>query len=144
MGLKRSKSSLHNIWIVPREFFRVNHIPYTSNHETKEQEAKFKQRQDFISNSYHNFLVKRSKLFPISDYENRAHFFLRKRTRELCQDTFIRPAYLEKELRCIYLDHDNPFLRLSPFKVRKFECLSVVIFSAHSVPHFSPGFFRVP
>ena len=70
--------------------FRVSHIPYISNQESKKQEAEFKLRKDFISNSFHNFLVKKSKLFPVSDYPNRAPFFLRQRTQELCRGNFER------------------------------------------------------
>ena len=36
-----------------------------------------------------------------------------------CQ--FVRPAYLEKNLHCIFLHHGNPFLKMGPFK---YECLN--------------------
>ena len=76
------------------ETFRINQVPYVSNQETRKQEEDFRLRKNVISNSFHNFLVKKSKLFPLSDYPNRAHFFLRERTQELCRGEFVRPAYL--------------------------------------------------
>ena len=107
-----------------KDIFRTNHIPYDSNQNTKKQEADFLHRQNFISNNFHNFVVKKSKLFPLSDYPNRAHFFLRKRTQELCRGEFVRPAYLEKELKCVFVHHNNPYLRLAPFKVREMQCIT--------------------
>ena len=29
---------------------------------------------------------------------------------------FVRPADLEKDLKCIYLNHGNPYLKIAPFK----------------------------
>ena len=103
------------------ETFRVNQIPYVSNQETRKQEDDFRLRTNVISNSFHNFLVKKSKLFPLSDYPNRAHFFLRERTQELCRGEFVRPAYLEKELKCIWLHHDNPYLKIAPYKTEYYH-----------------------
>ena len=72
------------------ETFRINQVPYVSNQETRKQEDDFRLRKNVISNSFQNFLVKKSKLFPLSDYPNRAHFFLRERTQELCRGEFVR------------------------------------------------------
>ena len=85
--------------------------------ETKQQESRFQQRQNYINNAYHNILVKPSNLFPLSDYEKRVPFFQRNRVQELCRGTFERPAYLDKDLKCILLHHYNPFLKLGPYKV---------------------------
>ena len=91
--------------------------------ETKQQESQFQQRQNYINNAYHNFLVKPSNLFPFSDYEKRVPFFQRQRVQELCRGTFERPAYLDKELKCILLHHYNPYLKLGPYKVKNSNIL---------------------
>ena len=91
--------------------------------ETKQQESQFQQRQNYINNAYHNFLVKPSNLFPFSDYEKRVPFFQRQRVQELCRGTFERPAYLDKELKCILLHHNNPYLKLGPYKVKNSNIL---------------------
>ena len=60
-------------------------------------------------------------------------FFLRKRVQKLCRGTvstaknisfyliltsfqYERPAHLDKDLKCTWLDHNNPYLRMGPFK----------------------------
>ena len=34
---------------------------------------------------------------------------------------FVRPAILEKELNCIWLHHDKPYLRLAPYKIEYYH-----------------------
>ena len=34
----------------------------------------------------------------------------------LCRGDTSLPAYIQKELKCRYVDHGNPFLKIAPFK----------------------------
>ena len=41
---------------------------------------------------------------------------LRRKTQKLCSNQFVRPAYLDKNLKCVFLHHEKPFLKIGPFK----------------------------
>ena len=38
------------------------------------------------------------------------------RIQKLCRNEFIRPAYLDINTKCQYLHHNNPYMKLGPFK----------------------------
>ena len=41
---------------------------------------------------------------------------LRQKIQKLCSNQFVRPRYLDKNLKCLFAHHENPFLKLGPFK----------------------------
>ena len=41
---------------------------------------------------------------------------LRQKIQKLCSNQFVRPTYLDKNLKCLFVHHENPFLKLGPFK----------------------------
>ena len=69
-----------------------------------------------INSRFDNLLTIDPTQFTTNDLPHRLDFFLRKRTQQLCQGTYEKPAILEKDLKCLWLHHHNPYLKLGPFK----------------------------
>ena len=103
---------------VMQKIWRINYVPFSSNSLTKQQETEIKARQDFLSNTFKNLVLYKMDLFPHKEgLGYTTDFYLRQRTQQLCRGQFERPAKLEKDLKCIWLHHDLPFLKLGPFKM---------------------------
>ena len=92
---------------------RVKNTPFVSTSMTQKQETRFAQLFKILNARYDN-------LFPVLDLRKdilfRFDLFLRKRIQNLCQGKFNRPAKLEKNLKCLWLNQNNPYLMLGPFK----------------------------
>ena len=44
-------------------------------------------------------------------------YFLRPRVQDLCNGKQVRPPHLDAKVQCHFVHHDNPFLKLGPFKI---------------------------
>ena len=92
---------------------RVKNTPFLSSSLTQKQETRFAQLFNILNARYDN-------LFPVLDPRKdillQFDLMLRKRIQNLCQGKFNRPAKLEKDLKCLWLHHNNPYLILGPFK----------------------------
>ena len=94
---------------------RLNEFPYKPNSRTREQENIRESRQAHMSALWDNIFVDGNS-WDGNDLMARMQFFLRRKTQKLCKGTFQKPPGLDKKLKCILLDHKNPYLKLGPFK----------------------------
>ena len=70
-----------------------------------------------MNSRFDNLLKEGSQQFVGNDLPNRFDLFLRKRTQKLCKGTFERHPILETHLKCLWLSHEDPYLKLGPFKL---------------------------
>ena len=95
-------------------------FPYTSKYR-KELQNTFKRyvkSADYFGSLYENMIP--VGLTSISQSEKLIHF-LRKKICKLCNNEIVRPPKLNKDVRCLWLDHKNPFLKIGPFKFELFH-----------------------
>ena len=117
--------------------FKVSEKPYFPSKETENQQEQFKVRKEIIENSFSKNYAKNpiDKFFPMFDYAYRSEYFLRSRIRNLCHGNFSRPGKLDKDLNCILLHHQNPYLKLGPFKA-EFHHKNPEIITIHDLGTF--------
>ena len=101
-----------------KTFVRLNEKPFLSSVATEVQEAEFGLRYQDIQSRYENIIYKNTPYLPAqNDLGHRLDFYLRRRTQSLCRGDFVRNPILETNLKCLWLHHGNPFLKLAPFKL---------------------------
>ena len=122
--LKQAKELHDNIYMTLNftglaplgEVQNIRGTPYLSTSLTKRREYEFAQKKEIFESRFDNLLTIDPTQFVSNDLCNRIGFFLRRRTQNLCRGQFERHPILEKNLKCIWLHHNNPYLKLGPFK----------------------------
>ena len=90
-------------------------FPYTSKyrHVLQNTFSRYVKSADYFGSLYENLIP--DGLTSISQSEKLIHF-LRKKICKLCNNEIVRPPKLNKDVKCLWLDHKNPFLKIGPFK----------------------------
>merc|ERR1719433_1718652 len=82
---------------------------------TQKQENSKAYLTELISTATGNLL--RTPDWNKGDLQVRLHYFLRRKKQKLCKGNYQNDPILEKDLKCIFLNHENPYLKLGPFKL---------------------------
>ena len=99
-------------------FVRLNEKPFLSSVATEVQEKEFQLRYQDILSRYENVIYKPTPYLELqNDLGHRLDFYLRRRSQSLCRGDFVRHPILEMNLYCLWLHHDDPYLKLAPFKL---------------------------
>ena len=99
-------------------FVRLNEKPFLSSVATEIQETEFNLRYQDIQSRYENVIYKSTPYLELqNDLGHRLDFYLRRRSQSLCRGDFVRHPMLELNLHCLWLHHDDPYLKLAPFKL---------------------------
>ena len=106
-------------------------MPYRQTKELNSLKKRKAKDIDYFENNYENLIyttksndwsgnfekkLLSGKLHRFFTLNYRMKINLRRKTQKLCSNQFVRPAYLDKNLKCVFLHHEKPFLKIGPFK----------------------------
>ena len=97
-------------------------VTYKQSSQTANSEHIFAYLKRLSENNFGNLLKNMNRThFEGLDVVQRMSIFLRRRTQKLCRGTYQRPMTLDKDLFCYLVHHENPYLKLGPFKFEKLQ-----------------------
>merc|ERR1712141_663901 len=93
----------------------TNEKPYFPNVITQPQEDDLKEKTKVFENSSGHNLLREDTDWAGLDLQLRMTYFLRRKKQKLCAGILQRNPALDKNLKCIWLNHGNPYLKLGPW-----------------------------